>query len=144
MLRATVVDADGNTVANSSVNVTFTIAAGPGRVLATHNGDAKCHEPNHATWHSAYLGLVRAIVQVTQDRAGSLAGRRLLAEVDVDAAGVTVVTSDEGPAPRSIVVTASASGLRGGSVAIPVSADASEHSVLAAAQRSLRVLQDWQ
>ena len=143
MLRATIVDADGNRVVNSSANVTFTITEGPGRVLATHNGDHKCHEPNHAAWHSAYLGLVRAIVQVTQDRVGSLASRQLLSSVDADTADVIVITSDKELVPRSIVVTASASGLRSGSVAIPVSIDAFEHSVLAAAQQSLRTQQQW-
>ena len=65
-----------------------------------------------------------------QDRFGYLASRQLLSSVDVDSADVTVITSDkeELAPPRSTVVTASvsASGLRSGFVAIPVSIDAFE------------------
>jgi hypothetical protein len=64
MLRAAVVDIDGTVVDSSTANITFEVTAGPGRVLATHNGDDQCHEPNNANWHSAYVGLVRAIIQV--------------------------------------------------------------------------------
>jgi hypothetical protein len=67
MLRAAVVDSSGTVVESSTANITFEVTAGPGRVLATHNGDKQCHEPNNAHWHSAYVGLVRAFVQVMVD-----------------------------------------------------------------------------
>ena len=70
MLRAAVVDAAGNVNDSAVFNISFAVTAGPGRVLATHNGDNACHEPNHASWHSSYAGLVRGIVQVTQHHAG--------------------------------------------------------------------------
>jgi hypothetical protein len=44
-------------------NISFAVTGGPGRVLATHNGDNACHEPNHASWHSTYAGENRRTLQ---------------------------------------------------------------------------------
>lgn len=140
MLRASIVDANGTLVA-SSANVSFTVTDGPGRITAAHNGDNHCHEPNNASWHSAYVGLVRAFVQVTQHRVGSLADRQLLSAIDLDTAHVTVPTS--GPAPTKIVVTATSPGLRSATIEIPVSTDGSRHGVLSTAERSLQTEQRW-
>ena len=141
MLRAEIVDSAGTVVGNSSANVSFAVTAGPGRVIATHNGDNACHEPNHGSWHSAYAGLVRGIVQVTEHRAGSLRQRALLAAISMDLAH-TAVPLDDTVAPSSITVVASSPGLTSATVQIPVSA-LPEHSVLATATSSLETEQVW-
>ena len=123
-----------------SLNPIFT--AGPGRVIATHNGDNACHEPNHGSWHSAYAGLVRGIVQVTEHRAGSVRERALLAAISVDVAHTAVPLDDADSAPSSITVVASSPGLASATVQIPVSAQP-QHSVLATATSSLKIEQVW-
>lgn len=141
LLRVRVVDTNG-TLVDSSANITFTVTAGPGRVLATHNGDPQCHEPNQASWQSAFIGLARGIVQVTEHRVGSLAQRELLASIDKDSAHATVITNAS-PGPTSITVMASSPGLASASVSIPVSVDKDQHGVLAAATASFNTLQSW-
>ena len=59
LLRATVVDAAGVTIANSVLNVTFAVTAGPGLILGSVNGDPSNHDPNGAPWKPAYHGIVR-------------------------------------------------------------------------------------
>ena len=140
MLRAEIVDSAGTVVGNSSANVSFAVTAGPGRVIATHNGDNACHEPNHASWHSAYAGLVRGIVQVTEHRAGSLHERALLAAISMEIAHTAVPL--DAAAPSSITVVASSPGLASATVEIPVS-QRPEHSVLATATSSLETEQIW-
>ena len=141
-LRATVVDAAGVTVPTSGTNVSFEVTAGPGRVLASHNGDNACHEPNDAAWHSSFVGLVRAFVQVTEHSVGSVGERRRLASIDCEVAHTTVPLTQHSAA-TSITVTASSPGLASATVQIPVSAD-SAHGVLQAAERSLASEQRWQ
>jgi len=149
MLRATVVDAKGYTVGTSSANISFTVGAGPGRVIATANGDNACHEPNHAPWHSAFNGLARAFVQVTEHHTGSVAERARLAGIDTEIAHTKVVHHPSHmaavKAPSSITVVATSAGLKSATVEIPVSADSAVHGVLAAAARSIqqRELQRW-
>ena len=67
MLRATVVDSAGVTVGSSAANISFVVTAGPGRVLATHNGDNACHvshgPPASARLHRQPLSLLRAGAQ---------------------------------------------------------------------------------
>lgn len=143
MVRATVVDASGVKVESSTANISFAVASGPGRVLATHNGDNTCHEPNHASWHSAFVGLARAIVQVTEHRIGTPEQRARLAEIDRESAHTRVVGGTLGPSgSSSIVVVASSPGLASATVEIPVSTE-EQHSVLAAASRSLAQEQLW-
>ena len=136
MLRAAVVDVDGIVNSSGAYNITFSVTSGPGRVLATHNGDNACHEPNHASWHSSYAGLVRGFVQVTEHHAGSAAERARMAFIDQEAAYTTVHADGRAP-PSSITVVASSPGLASATVHIPVSAE-SKHGVLQAAVRSVQ------
>jgi len=46
MLCATIVDAS---LVESSANVPLWLTAGPSHVVATHNGNDQCHEPNNAS-----------------------------------------------------------------------------------------------
>lgn len=100
-------------------------------VQGTHNGDQHCHEPNNAPWHSAYHGLVRAVIRVTGTSARSARERELLARIDLDgpmAAGVTT------PATEDIVVEATSEGLGSVRITIPVSTDAASDGVMAVAR----------
>ena len=138
LLRAAVVDANGEVVHMAANNITFNVVSGPGRVVGTTNGDPGCHEPNHAPWHSAYHGLVRGVVMVTQDRASSYHARARMLEVDGATAGgghhpVVVAPDDASPAATEIVVEISTPGLPPARVAIPLSSDASADGYLAAA-----------
>ena len=80
-------------------------------------------------WRSSYHGLTRAIVRVTVDASGTPAERSLRASVNPDAGkGVasrssTVLQGDASSAPKTIEVTASASGLTMGSFTVPLSVD---------------------
>lgn len=56
LVRATIVDASGQLVADATNNVSFTVVNGPGRIFGSHNGNPVCLEPNQAPWHSAYHG----------------------------------------------------------------------------------------
>jgi hypothetical protein len=142
LLRATILDASGNHVLDSTLNVTFSITAGPGFVAGVGNGDPACQEPSQASWRSAYHGLARAIVRVTLDASGSAAERALRAQVNVEAglgAGARSSTILQGPAsgaPTSITVSASAPGLAAASFVVPLSVDPAD-SVLAVAARSI-------
>ena len=87
LLRAEVVDAHGHLVTGanaSAVNVTFAVDAGPARVVASHNGDPTCHDPNLSPSHTAFHGLVRGVVQVTHDAASPAHHRRRLTQIDLD------------------------------------------------------------
>lgn len=132
LVRATIVDAAGRTVSEGAPLVTFSVQSGPGRIAGVHNGDAKSHEPQAANSRRAYHGLARAVVRVTADALSPL-----LLDIDVDHGdGVTTVSlADPKAPPQDIVVTASAPGLRSGTVRIAVSADAERDSPLAAARR---------
>lgn len=110
-------------------------------------------------WHSAYHGLVRAVVTVTEDSASPLWHRQRLQEVDMDHGAITrIVTEDDDEATSTttshssqsthtahgmhgedsvpIVIRASAPGLPDATIAIPTSNDASTASVLAVARAS--------
>lgn len=130
ILRAELVDQDGNFVGkNVSVNITFAVISGPGRVVASHNGDASCHTPNLAPWHFSYFGLARGIVQVSQDSATPEQHRRRLRQIDVDGGRRTTIDLGGSPQPAAIVVTASSPGLKPATIEIPVSTNVSQHSV---------------
>eukprot|EP00463_Aulacantha_scolymantha_P001415 TRINITY_DN2026_c0_g1_i1.p1 TRINITY_DN2026_c0_g1~~TRINITY_DN2026_c0_g1_i1.p1 ORF type:complete len:304 (+),score=48.00 TRINITY_DN2026_c0_g1_i1:289-1200(+) len=62
LVRAVVVDTNGELVRSSTHSITFSIISGPGRVVGTHNGDPQNHENNHSPVHQAYHGLVRAVI----------------------------------------------------------------------------------
>jgi hypothetical protein len=146
LVRATIVDASGNAVeAETELTtpaapvVTFAVSSGPGRVAGVHNGDAKSHERQAATSRTAYHGLVRAVVRVTVDAAASSSpAGSLLREIDVlsgDGVGTVKVLNGH-TGVNEIVVTASAPGLKPGSISIPVSTDVEVHGPLAAAKAS--------
>ena len=132
LVRATIVDAEG-LIVDSDLRVTFSIESGPGKISGVHNGDAKSHEPQDATARHAYHGLCRAAVKVTHD---ATSASILAEEVEVQTDESTVTLGDYDGAAE-IVVVASAPGLKPGRAVIQVSADASLHSVLAAAEASV-------
>ena len=139
LIRASVVDAAGRVVAGASHNVTFTVVRGPGRVVGAHNGNPTCHEPNQVAWHSAYHGLVRAVVMVTEDQASPAWHRARLHEIDVDAGARTTtiqpadqerrdhdVNSDDRDRDRDpipIVLRATAPDLAAATIEIPTTSD---------------------
>jgi len=144
MLRATIVDSNGAVVAMSVANVTFAVTAGPGRILATHNGDNKNHQLNHGAVHAAFQGLVRGIVQVTEHRTGTAGVRARIASIDKESAHVTTVTAGGGPPPpAAITVTATSPGLISATIDVPVSDDEAAHGVLQAATDSMLAEQHW-
>ena len=141
LIRATIVDAHGTTVNTATHNVTFTVVSGPGRVLGVGNGDPMCKEPHQAPWRSAYSGLARAVIKVTQDAASSAATRALIREIDAESGLSTVAVLD--PAQpfdaKPITVRASAPGLGSATIEVAVSTDTAMDGILAAAKSSLRV-----
>ena len=139
LLRATLVDAAGRRAPLATQNVSFRIVSGPGRVQGAHNGDPRNHEPNDAPWHSAYHGLVRAVIRVTPTAGRDPRERSLLAQIDARgpmaaaAAGGGGGAAAAAAAAEPIVVEATADGFAPARVSIPTSADASAAGVLAAA-----------
>lgn len=99
------------------------------RGTGTHNGDDACHESDVAPRHSAFGGLVRAIVQVTEHTDTRLRG------IDRDTAHVRLVKSSDKGRERAIEVEAHSDGLTSGSVTIGVTTD-ERHSVLAVAAQT--------
>ena len=141
LLRATILDAAGNVVRDSTLNVTFAIASGPGFVAGVGNGDPACQEPSQVPWRSAYHGLARAVVRVTVDASGSPAERALRALVNPDAGRAArssaVLLGPAASAPTSVTVTATAAGLAApATFTIPLSVDPKD-SVLAVAAASI-------
>jgi len=139
-VRATIVDAAGVTVHDSTANVTFAVTAGPGLVWGTGSGDPSDHSPVLAPWKPAYHGLVRAIIRTTLMATGSAADRAAVASLNVEAgkgpATSAILQGPNGGAPTTITVTASSPGLTGASFTIPLSVDPAD-SVLAVAAASV-------
>jgi hypothetical protein len=129
LIRATIVDAKGNLVHNARHNVSFVVKSGPGAVVGAHSGDPQSHEPNQASSHTAYHGLVRAVIKVTKDTALPYWQRQRLAHIDVGRTDTVTAGAADGP----IVIEAHAQGLQGGTVSIDVSVDEAD-SVLRAAE----------
>ena len=125
LVRATIVDGAGQLVADATNNVTFSVTSGPARIVGAHNGDPQCHEPNQVKWHSAYHGLVRCMVMVTEDKSSDLWHRARLAEIDVETGLLTQIAPGTDDAATPIVLQASADGLPGVSITIPTSTSAS-------------------
>jgi len=124
--------------------VTFEVVSGPGRVLGVGNGDPDCKEPHQVRWRSAYNGLARGIIKVTEDSASSATTRALMLEIDAESGQSTVKVTDPTGSPavtRSIpiVVRASAPGLSSDTISIAVSADNEADGILAVAKSSLLV-----
>jgi hypothetical protein len=133
------VDTNGQVVPGASHNVSFSVTAGPGKVIAVGNGDPRCHEPNHASWRSAYHGLVRVVVQATQRATGSALERQLLNRIDRDAGLVTTIVEDDKVTVEEITLSASAPGLKSATLSIPTSVDPAD-SVLASAAAAVNVV----
>ena len=111
----------------SSAIVTYTVVSGPGRVLATHNGDSANHQPNLSPWHSSYGGLTRGIIQTTTDAGTPAWHRRRLLQIDAEANLRTKIADlddlNAATAATGIVVQVSNPGLTSATITIPVSAD---------------------
>ena len=135
MVSAALIDGSGKIAHGSSLNVSFSIVSGPGRIVGVGNGDPACHEPNQATWRSAYHGLARAIVQVTEDQVTP--NRHRIIQIDRDGGKRTLI--GDPTASRAsldgIVVEVSAPGVGTATVTIPVSTDPSD-GVLTTARKS--------
>ena len=142
LVRASIVDSTGQVVPSASHNVSFRIVSGPGRIIGVGNGDPACHEPNHASWRSAYHGLARVVVQVTEDHASSSQHRHRLLQIDRDGGIHTHIRHPGVSSPSkfadSIVVEVSAPGVGSSTVTIPVTTDIVTHNVLNVAKRSMK------
>ena len=143
LVRASIVDSTGQVVPSASHNVSFRIVSGPGRIIGVGNGDPACHEPNHASWRSAYHGLARVVVQVTEDHASSSQHRHRLLQIDRDGGIRTHIRHPEVSSPSKfadgIVVEVSAPDVGSSTVTIPVTTDIVTHNVLNVAKRSMKL-----
>lgn len=153
LVRATVLDASGrNTLHFSSHNVTFRIVSGPGMIQGTANGDPKSYRSHTSTSHTAYHGLVRAVVRVTSAAGLSANEKQLLTSMEVDDNGgggggdggsdgddyrscastrTTLSYDDE----RDVVIEAASPGFAPVRLYIPTSTSREEASVLAVAAK---------
>ena len=142
MVSAALLDSNGRVAHSSSLNVSFSIVSGPGRIIGVGNGNPTCHEPNQATWRSAYHGLARAIIQVTEDHVTP--NRDRIIEIDRDGGKRTLIGDPRVPRESldDIVVQVSAPGVGSATVTIPVSTDPND-GVLPTARnsRQLKLLQ---
>ena len=137
MISAAIVDAKGNVVPSSTAKVSFRVVSGPGKIIGTGNGDPSCHEPNQVPWRSAYHGLARAIVQVTQDSSSSHLHRKRLLQIDRDGGVVTrIANPGDTFADSEIVIEASVDGMGTSTVSIPVTSDVDNYGPLAVARKS--------
>jgi len=64
LIKGSILDSAGRVVPTASNFITFT-TEGPGSVVGVGNGDPSSHEPDRASSRSAFMGLVRAVVQST-------------------------------------------------------------------------------
>jgi hypothetical protein len=115
----------GSPAEASAARCSIEVVSAPGRVVGTHNGDDACHEPDVAPWHSAFGGLVRAIVNLTEHT------DQRLRHIDRDVARLQLA-SDDAPPLRTIEVVARSAGLESGRATIGVSTD-ERYGVLAVA-----------
>ena len=138
MVSAAILDSNGRVCHSSSLNVSFSIVSGPGRIIGVGNGDPSCHEPNQADWRSAYHGLARVIVQVTEDHTSKYRDRMI--QIDRDGGKCTRIFDSNTVAPDldGIVVQVSAFGVGSSTVTIPVTTDADNYNILTVAKNSLK------
>ena len=141
LVRATIVDAQGNPALNANHNITFNVQSGPGRVLGVGNGEPTDHSPNQVNWRLAYQSLARAVVKVTVDASHDQDIRALIREIDVETGKSTVQVADPSVPydMQPIVVSASAPGLGSATLEIQVSSDEAQDGVLAVARASLHL-----
>lgn len=131
LVRATIVDSFGHVSHLATNNVTFSIVSGPGRIQGTANGDAKSYQSHVSSSHTAYHGLVRAIVRVTSIAGLSEREKDLITLVDgtnAASAGISISNAED------IVIEASSPGLPPTRLRIPTSTDPATASVLAVAE----------
>lgn len=154
LVRATVVDSRGVAVEGATgVNITFSVASGPGHVVGTGCGNPANHDPITAAWHRTSAGLARAVVRVNVDAVSPHRSVLRGAHAGLPAAlgprgnagqrSVYVATDEEAGAllagaGASIVVRATAPGMAPAEVSIPVSTDEATHGVLAVAAASTK------
>merc|ERR1711871_1102660 len=131
LLRGAIVDSAGRVMHLATNNISFAVISGPGEIQGTGNGDPHCHEPNNAPWHSAYHGLVRAVVRVTSTAARSKDEKALLSAIDMEGPMSVSQTWAQNDGP--IVVEASSPGFDPVRVIVQTSTDMSKHGVYAAA-----------
>ena len=72
MISCNIVDKNGLLVPDASNKIYFTIDNGPGFVLGVGNGDPACHEPDHGTSRSAFMGRARVLVQSYLNTKGTI------------------------------------------------------------------------
>jgi len=134
MVTAMVASADGTVDHMSTDMVTCKVLSGPGKVVASHNGDVRNHEPNLAPSHHAYHGYVRCMVRVTSNTVGA----RRLRQIDAEhGARGAQTTHDVQPAADSIVVEVSSPGMTSAKATIQLSGIVDAAGVLAAAATSV-------
>ncbi len=136
LVRATVVDAAGNVCEDAATPVSWAVTGGPAALWGTANGDPADQQPVRSATRTAYHGLARAVIRVTQASAVAARGGldpadalALLALVNPDAAVVPL----GGAPPPAITVAASAPGLLGATISIATSVLADVDGVLAVA-----------
>ena len=77
-VSASIVDTQGRVIPSASNNTNFSIVS----VIGVENGDLFCHEPNKASWRSAYHGLAHFAVQVTEKLCYLLFTREMMVETN--------------------------------------------------------------
>ena len=141
MVSAAILDSNGRVVHSASHNVTFSIVSGPGRIIGVGNGNPACHEANQVSWRSAYHGLARVIVQVTENHATLPEHQQRLIQIDRDG-GIRTHIQDPRVQPANfadgIVVEVSAPGAGSSTVIIPVSTNCDLHDVVKVAKKFLK------
>lgn len=135
LLRASILDSDGNVKHLATNNVSFRVVSGPGQVQGCGNGDPHAHQPNNVPWHTAYHGLVRAVIRVASVAARPARERAILSTIDAHGpmAAANAASHMDG-AGEPIIVEASSPGFTPVQVSIPTSTDATVDGVFAAAE----------
>ena len=141
MLKAELLDANGNLVNSDTRNISFAVVSGPGKLWGTHNGNPANLSPNHSPWTLAYGGLASAIVRTTVDAASAASHReRLLQTTPLSERTVKVVNPNQAYSAEKIVVRAVADGIAlPAEVGIITSVDAENNLPLAIAKKMTRL-----
>ena len=135
MVHAAIVDSKGHVVNSASNIVTFRVVSGPGRIIGVGNGNPSCHEPNKADSRSAYHGLARVIIQVTEDHSSSPEHRYRMVQIDSHGGLRTKIIPPGKKHPvEDIIVEATVEGLGSSQVSIPVSVNSMRDGVLSVAK----------
>jgi Glycoside hydrolase family 2 C-terminal domain 5/Glycosyl hydrolases family 2, TIM barrel domain/Glycosyl hydrolases family 2, sugar binding domain/Domain of unknown function (DUF4982)/Glycosyl hydrolases family 2 len=80
LVRATIVDSNGNVCSDANDILTFSVVEGPAIVLGVANGNPSSHSNPHNTSIDAYHGLVRGVIRVSQSSASLLGDASLRLE----------------------------------------------------------------